>query len=388
MSNTVSIPDFHKMVNEPNDFLMLDVRNTDAFEAWQIEGLNTPNSMNIPYFEFIEDEEANIAKVPTDKKIVVVCAHGGSSEYVAELLRGVGADAISLEQGMEGWGNYYVTREAFSADNYAVYQVDRVSRGCLSHVLISEGEAVIIDPLRHTDKYEAFLQSKGAKLTLLLDTHAHADHVSGGPALADASGAPYYLHPYDGIHPFDILPPKIHYHMMDDGQEFTVGALKIRVIHTPGHTLGQVNFLVSAPDGKHFFFSGDTLFIESFGRPDLGGQGESWAPIVYETIFEVIKTNMPEDAYLFPGHYARFQEANSDGLFMKQAVDLWKENSALQMKSREEFVNYVLNHLPHMPEQYIEIKRVNAGLSEPDEEGISELELGKNICALSEAYEG
>ncbi|MDQ7035194.1 MAG: MBL fold metallo-hydrolase [Anaerolineae bacterium] len=133
-------------------------------------------------------------------------------------------------------------------------------------------EAVIIDPLRHTDKYLDFLQQKGATLTYLLDTHAHADHISGAPDLAAATGAPYYLHPYDGIHPFDILPPKISYKMLADGDEFTVGDLKIRAIHAPGHTLGQVAFLVTAASGEQFFFSGDTIFLDSFGRPDLGGQ--------------------------------------------------------------------------------------------------------------------
>jgi glyoxylase-like metal-dependent hydrolase (beta-lactamase superfamily II) len=92
-------------------------------------------------------------------------------------------------------------------------------------------------------------------------------------ALAEATGANYYLHPYDAIHPFDMLPAQIPFDMLQDGQTFTLGDLSLQVIHTPGHTLGQVNFLAAGPDGESYLFTGDNLFLESFGRPDLGGQG-------------------------------------------------------------------------------------------------------------------
>jgi glyoxylase-like metal-dependent hydrolase (beta-lactamase superfamily II) len=264
--------------------------------------------------------------------------------------------------------------------------VNRVARGCLSHILISNGEAVIIDPLRHAEKYMDFLKEKVATLKLILDTHAHADHITGAPALGKATTAPYHMHPYDGIHPFDIVPPKIDYEFLRDSDEFTVGEIRLKALHVPGHTLGQTNFLVTAPDGNIYFFSGDTLFIESFGRPDLGGQGDKWVPIVYETIYNVIRNQVPGEAYLLPGHYAQAKEANAEGLFMRPMADLWEENSALQFTERQEFIDYVLGHLPNLPEQYIEIKRVNAGLVEPDEARASELELGKNVCALSNDF--
>jgi glyoxylase-like metal-dependent hydrolase (beta-lactamase superfamily II) len=272
--------------------------------------------------------------------------------------------------------------------SYQIYQVDRVARGCLSHVIISKGQAAIIDPLRHTGQYEKLLEEKNASLAMALDTHAHADHISGGPALSEKSGAPYYLHPYDAIHPFDMLPAVIDYEMLADGQKLTLGELTIEVIHTPGHTLGQVNYLVTEPAGQAYLFSGDNIFLQSFGRPDLGGQGEAWAPIVYDTIFRKITERVTGEAWLLPGHYASPSEANEDGVYIKRMADLWQENSGLQFANRDHFIAYVLTHLPQMPEQYIEIKRVNIGLSQPNEQEASELELGKNVCALSDAYEG
>jgi glyoxylase-like metal-dependent hydrolase (beta-lactamase superfamily II) len=183
-----------------------------------------------------------------------------------------------------------------------------------------------------------------------------------------------------------MLPAVIDYQALLEGQVLYLGDLAIRVLHTPGHTLGQVNFIASDPAGQAYVFTGDNVFIQSFGRPDLGGQGEAWAPIVYETIFRRFRENVPADAWVLPGHYATFDEANEDGVFVKRASDLWRENIGLQNQQKDHFIAYVLSHLPQMPEQYIEIKRVNIGLSRPDEQLAGELELGKNVCALSDAY--
>lgn len=384
---TMTMQEIYQRLIEHNDLFIVDVRNEEDFASWHIETAEQIDIINVPYFDFLEEEAEALAKVQTDKEVVVVCAKEGSSAFVADILHQNGIHADYLAGGMKEWGNLYVFRSVHEQENLEIYQVDRVARGCLSYVLISEGEAIIIDPLRHSEKYLAFLEEKGATLSLIFDTHAHADHISGAPELAEITGAPYYLHPYDGIHPFDILPPNISYTMLADGNKFTVGAINLLAIHAPGHTLGQVAFLATVADGQEFFFSGDTVFLDSFGRPDLGGQGEKWAPIVYESLFKVIKENVSEDALLLPGHYANASEANDTGLFAQTMKDMWQKNSALQHAEREDFINYVLSHLPEMPEQYIEIKRVNAGLVQADEETMSELELGKNVCALSEAYD-
>jgi glyoxylase-like metal-dependent hydrolase (beta-lactamase superfamily II) len=184
-----------------------------------------------------------------------------------------------------------------------------------------------------------------------------------------------------------MLPAEIPYQALVDGQQFTLGDLSILVIHTPGHTLGQVNYLVNDDQGNPFVFTGDNVFIESFGRPDLGGQGQAWAPIVHRTIFEKFKSRVPADAWLLPGHYGDVREANAAGVFVKSLADVWKENTALQIADREQFIQYTLAHLPTMPSQYVQIKRVNIGLVEPSEMEASELELGRNVCALSEAYD-
>jgi glyoxylase-like metal-dependent hydrolase (beta-lactamase superfamily II)/rhodanese-related sulfurtransferase len=388
----ITVDQLYRRISRENELLLLDVRNDRDYAAWRIEGRYTPETMHIPYIIFAEDgpealnELPQLAAVPSDREIVVVCAKGGASDFVAAILREEGKRAVNLAGGMIAWGNHYVIRPAIERENYQVYQVDRPARGCLSHILISQGQAAIVDPLRHTGHYLDFLAEKDARLVMILDTHAHADHISGGPVLAAATGAPYYLHPYDAIHPFDMLPAVIDYEMLSDDQRLTLGDLTIQVIHTPGHTLGQVNFMASDPAGETMVFTGDNIFLQSFGRPDLGGQGEAWAPIVYDTIFHKFKGQVPNRAWILPGHYAGFGEANEEGLFAKEAADLWRENAGLRFANRDAFIAYVLTHLPEMPGQYVEIKRVNIGLSQPDEQTASELELGKNVCALADAY--
>ena len=390
----ITVDQFYKMMSRENDFLLLDVRNDRDFDNWRVESRYTPETMHVPYIIFAEDgpealeEMPDLMAVPADRTIVAICAKGGASDFVAAILREEGKTAVNLIDGMIAWGNHYETRMVTETEGYKLYQIDRVARGCLSHVMISEGKAVIIDPLRHIDQYLELIAEEGAELSLILDTHAHADHISGGPALAKATGAPYYLHPYDAIHPFDMLPATMEYEMLTDGQTLELGGLTFEVVHTPGHTLGQVNFLATHESGDAYAFTGDNIFLQSFGRPDLGGQGEAWAPIVYDTIFTRFKERVPGKAIILPGHYASFNEARDDGVYAKRLSDLWRENIGLQFEHEDHFIAYVLTHLPNMPEQYIEIKRVNIGLSEPDEQEASELELGKNVCALSDAYGG
>ena len=390
----ITVDQFYELMSRENDFLLLDVRNDQDFENWRVESRFTPETMHVPYIIFAEDgpealeEMPDLMAVPDDRTIVAICAKGGASDFVAAILREEGKTAVNLIDGMIAWGNHYQTRVVKETEDYKLFQIDRVARGCLSHVMISQGKAAIIDPLRHIDQYLDLIAEEGAELALILDTHAHADHISGGPALAKATGAPYYLHPYDAIHPFDMLPAITEYEMLSDGQTLELGGMTIEVVHTPGHTLGQVNFVATHKSGDVYAFTGDNIFLQSFGRPDLGGQGEAWAPIVYNTIFNRFKERVPGKAIILPGHYASFDEARDDGVYANRLSDLWRENIGLQFEHEDHFIAYVLTHLPEMPQQYIEIKRVNIGLSVPNEQEASELELGKNVCALSDAYGG
>jgi glyoxylase-like metal-dependent hydrolase (beta-lactamase superfamily II) len=303
---------------------------------------------------------------------------------VAEILQTHGITARFMAGGINTWGNLYDVRTVVSNLHGSVLQVARPARGDLSFVVTSHGEAAIVDPLRHIEHYLNVIDEAGAQLTHIFDTHAHADHISGGPALADKTGASYHMHAYDAIHPLDMLPAVIKYNHIIDGQTFTVGAFTVEVIWFPGHTLGQVNYLFTDPDGKSYLFTGDGIFLKSFGRPDLGGQGEAWAPIVYDSIYKRLPSRVKKDTLILPAHFSVMDEDNGQGVFAETYAWVLQNNDALKYNEKQAFLDFVLSHLPTFPPEYVEIKRVNAGLVVPDEEKASELELGKNICALSE----
>jgi glyoxylase-like metal-dependent hydrolase (beta-lactamase superfamily II) len=250
-------------------------------------------------------------------------------------------------------------------------------------VLVSDGQAMVIDPLRHIQHYQQVVAEADASLAHVVDTHAHADHISGGPALAAHTGTHYYLHAYDAIHPVDMLPARIEYTPLSDEQVFQVGQFRVQVVWFPGHTLGQVNLLATAPDGASFLFTGDGLFLESFGRPDLGGKGETWTPVLYESMFGRLPRVIKDDTLILPAHFATLDEGDGRGHFTLPYAQVRQQNDALLARSKESFQQYVLANLPEFPSQYVEIKRVNLGLVTPDEEKASELETGKNACALS-----
>lgn len=362
---------------------ILDVRNQDDFARWRVEGRSSLKTGNVPYFNFIEEEDESVAQVPAGEDVLVVCAKEGSSEFVADILRERGINAYHLEEGIVSWGNLYDLRDVVAEEYGRIIQISRPARGDLSFLVISDGEAALIDPLRHIDYYLDAVNDAGARVTHIFDTHAHADHISGGPALAQATGAPYFVHPYDAIHPIDMLPATLPYSYLRDGQTFHVGQFEVRVIWFPGHTLGQVNYLFTVPTGESFLFSGDGIFLRSFGRPDLGGQAAAWTPILYESLFERLPRHISDDTLVLPAHFSTLDEANENGIFAATYGWIKANNDGLQSRTPGAFADYVLEHLPVFPEEYVEIKRVNAGLLQPDEEKAGELELGKNICALS-----
>lgn len=377
-------------------FFLLDLRNREEFAAWRIEGRTALPTLNVPYVEIlaeVEDDDLAAAaaqyaqqhwqdQLPRDKTILAVCGKGNASAYVAEGLRRLGYRAVNLQGGMGAWGNYYAVRTVAQEPDLTIYQVIRPARGCLSYVVASAGEAAVVDPLRHIDHYVDLIRSQNLRAVAVLDTHGHADHISGGRALADALGAPYYLHAYDAIHPIDVLPAAIAYRPIWDGDQVRVGRTAIEAIHIPGHTLGNLVFRV----GGRYLLTGDSIFIESIARPDLGGRGEAWSPIHYRSLRRLLE--LPDSTVILPGHFSSLAEAGPDGQFAGTLGELRTRNEGLRMVAagEEAFVRFILSSLPTFPPQYVDIKRVNAGLLRPDEEKASELELGRNICALAQAY--
>jgi len=389
--------DLLERLQRRDKFFVLDVRNRDEFERFQLEGCSPIPAVNTPYFEMLElggkDEmldsvvayvERDLAdRLPSDLPILAVCAKGDTSEFVAQGLRRLGYTSANLKGGMKAWGEHYATHALVISADLTIYQVSRPARGCLSYMVASAGKAIVIDPLRHLHPYLDLARGMGFTIEAVIDTHGHADHISGGVALAAKTGASYFLHPYDAIHPFDMLPATIRYEFIRDGQKFPVGPYELEALHIPGHTLGLVAFRL---DDK-YLFTGDSIFIRSIARPDLGGKAETWAPLHGESLRRLL--GLPGRITVLPGHFSSLGEADEKGRFAATLDDLKKRNDGLvvlQRESEEGFVRYLLESLPKFIPEYVDIKRVNAGLLTLAEEDAATLELGKNVCALSQAY--
>jgi glyoxylase-like metal-dependent hydrolase (beta-lactamase superfamily II)/rhodanese-related sulfurtransferase len=389
--------DLLERLERRDTFFVVDVRNRDEFERFRLEGRRPVPAVNIPYFEMLElggkDEmldsvvayiERDLAdQLPSGLPILAVCAKGDTSEFVAQGLRRLGYTSANLKGGMKAWGEHYATRALVEGPDLAIYQVSRPARGCLSYVVASAGKAIVIDPLRHLHPYLDVARARGLTIDAVIDTHGHADHISGGHALAGNTGASYYLHPYDAIHPIDVLPATIPYEFIRDGQAFPVGRHELQALHIPGHTLGLVAFRL---DDSHLF-TGDSIFIRSIARPDLGGKAETWAPLHGRSLRRLL--GLPGGITVLPGHFSSLDEADETGRFAAPLEELKTRNEgliALQRESEDGFVRYLLESLPGSIPEYVDIKRVNAGLLAPAEEDAATLELGRNVCALSQAY--
>jgi glyoxylase-like metal-dependent hydrolase (beta-lactamase superfamily II)/rhodanese-related sulfurtransferase len=355
---------------------ILDVRNEDEFATWTIEGLPPNSLLNIPYFMFLEDEEGCIGLVPRARDVTVVCAKGGSSAFVASILAQHGIQARNLQGGMIAWGDLHITARVPSppASKFSLFQVKRVGKRCLSYVIVSHGQAMVIDPSRHIDRYSSLVHAQHAQPARVLDTHLHADHVSGGPRLARICAIPYH------IRLDDAAGAQFPYQSLEDGAYLTLGSsvVEIIAIHTPGHTPGSTSLLV---DDK-YLLTGDTLFVNSIGRPDLGDKAEEWAHLLYRTLFERIVC-LPDDVIILPAHYSASTEMRRDGTVATTIGEARMHNPVFRSRTEQEFLEYVLGHLPAQPRVYQEIRRANLGRIVLDEEHASEAELGPNQCAAA-----
>ncbi|AWE07200.1 hypothetical protein DCE79_07305 [Lysinibacillus sp. 2017] len=371
--NTWTAAQIARYVIDNKDLFVLDVRNHDAFADWKIEG-HKFEYLNIPYFELLDGIEEILPQIPTNKEVLVVCAKEGSSLMIAEMLSDAGLEVAYLEGGMKSWSMYLEPIKVGDlTDGGELYQFVRLGKGCLSYMVISEGEAALIDAVRFTDVFTTFAESKGVKIKHVFDTHLHADHISGGRHIAKETGATYYLPPKDAE---EVV---YDYTSLSDGLVVQLGASKIEVgaLYSPGHTIGSTSFVI---DSK-YLLTGDILFIDSIGRPDLAGLAEDWVSDLRDTLYRRYRT-LADDLIVLPAHFMMIKELNEDGTVAKRLGNLFAENHGLNIEDEEVFRKMVTEGLPPQPNAYQEIRQVNMGKITPNEDEQTEMEIGPNRCAV------
>ncbi|PAD37147.1 MBL fold metallo-hydrolase [Terribacillus saccharophilus] len=352
---------------------ILDVRNQDAFGDWKIEGFHIEH-LNVPYFDLIEGVEELVDKIPKDKDLLVVCAKQGSSEMVAEMLDEAGfEDVLVLQGGMRAWSEYLKPVKIGDLSNGgSIYQFVRVGKGCLSYFIESDGEALIVDSSRSVDSYIDFAKEKNITIKHVVDTHLHADHISGGRLLREKTEAVYHLPPKDAEE------VQFSYEPLEEGKDLQVGGATVRVqsVYSPGHTIGSTSLIV---DDK-YLLTGDILFVESIGRPDLAGKAGDWADDLRNTLYNTYE-RLNDELIVLPAHFSNTSELGDNGAVQAKLGDLFEKNDGLNM-DEETFRKAVSENLPPQPNAYQEIRQTNMGKINPEANEQSEMEIGPNRCAI------
>jgi glyoxylase-like metal-dependent hydrolase (beta-lactamase superfamily II)/rhodanese-related sulfurtransferase len=375
---SVEVGDLLDRLDHGADLVVLDVRNDEEAGAWKLEGRRPVTAVHVPYFDFIEDPEGALARVPRGRELVALCAQGGSSAMVVDMLQEAGVPARNVKGGMVAYGEYLqpvrVAGET-EGERFELWQFNRRGKGCLSYVVVSGGEAVVVDPSRHVERYLEFVAGRGARVVRVLDTHVHADHVSGGPALAARTGAPYFVAAGEGFRLDLPVTP------LRDGEVVPLdggASLEVRLMATPGHTPGSTSYLV----GGKYLLSGDTLFVTSVGRPDLGGHVVEWGRALYHTLRERIAA-LPDDTVVLPAHYASVMEIGPDGLVAARLGELRRTVPEMTIATEDAFVAAVRAAVGKPPDSYAAVIEVNLGAPPPGNDKMTEWELGRNQCAVS-----
>jgi glyoxylase-like metal-dependent hydrolase (beta-lactamase superfamily II)/rhodanese-related sulfurtransferase len=363
-----------------DDSVLVDTRPADSYAAWRIEGAE-----NVPFGPgetLSDDQRAEIDALANGDGIVTVCGKGATSTRLASELDANGFEDVAvLTGGMRAWNALYETARVDTASvDLVVIQFQRRAKGCLSYLVGSKraGEAVVVDPTRHTDQYVTTAAEEGLAITRVLDTHVHADHISGGRDLAARLGVLYHLGERAAERDLDY-----EFEPVADGETIPVGDVEIEVLPAPGHTSEMVNYRV----GDEAVLTGDALFLDSVGRTELefGEEAERGARMQYETLHGTL-LELPDELTVLPGHVTvnadgTYENASPGELVGAPLGDV-RDRLALVDLDEEAFVERMVENVPEKPDNYETVIAINRGEeSVATDRDATMLETGANNCA-------
>ena len=426
MVEAISADEFRDRIDErrrgERSFAVVDTRPEESFEGWRVA--DALHYFYKPFHEFDVDDFERETGLSPDDSVITLCAKGkASDDFAAELDAAGYEDVTVVADGMRGWSAVYDRTEVplpdaagatDSAPPLDVVQVQRRAKGCLGYLVVGGREpgeadhvlansadadrvadsdgaprlAVAVDVSRHGDEWVEAAAERDASIAAVLDTHVHADHLSGGRALADDLDVPYYL-------PAAAAGRDVAYSFEPIGRNETldVGGVDLKALATPGHTDDGASYLV----GGAAVLTGDTLFTDSVGRTELqfsaGGDDESAADEgaagaahrLYDSLHGTLLAE-PDDAVVCPGHFAVANDGTTGDVVPGEPVfttvgDARHEIGILGLDV-EDFVDRITRTLPEKPPNYESVIAANRGVESPaDETAAIELELGPNRCA-------
>ncbi|HEV8386863.1 MAG TPA: MBL fold metallo-hydrolase [Nitrososphaera sp.] len=367
------------------DVFILDVRTPEEYEAWRLSYDKHAKTPLIPVDRLFGAQKAIADQIPKDKEIITLCSHGNRSMMAAQLLSQMGYNAKSVRGGMAAWNQVYdVASVADMPESHVrVWQLRRISKGCLSYVIAAGTSATVIDSTCDFDNSALKLAKElGLKITNVIDTHMHADHVSGLVSLARKTGAQAHLGAAEG---YKTPSDSFKVNMIDDGQKIQVGdGVFLTAIHTPGHTEGSTSYVLGVASGsvkRTFLFTGDTLFVNAVGRPDLRDKAPEYAEKLYET-YQAKLLKLPDDTLILPAHFDTNSITIKHGELVADTIGSVKKNVKFMSMPKEEFVRAMSSSVPPRPANYKMIIQINQELVGCEEINMGDLEAGPNSCAI------
>ncbi len=363
---------FERELRSGANVVVIDVRDREAFDAWHIPAAG-PSVVNVPEADVLARPDSVV--IPEGAAVRLICNAGNASARAAALLDHAATDVRSVHDGMIGWSRVLQYDDVPLPGKIAVVQFRREARGCLSYLVIGGGEALVVDPAPDVRAYLDAAACRGVRIRRVLDTHVHADHLSGARDLARLAGATLHL-----SHP--AIARGVRYATevegVGDDDALTLGDQAVHVVALPGHTTDMIGVRI----GDEALIGGDSVFLDSVARPDLeaGDDGSAMAAgQLYRTLHERVLT-LPPAMLLLPCHYAG---GRLDGPIVGRLDAVRAAIPELDMDEAG-FVRQVLAAMPPRPANYLAIIAVNLGDDvEPDD--AARLEIGANNCAVKRA---
>jgi glyoxylase-like metal-dependent hydrolase (beta-lactamase superfamily II) len=398
-SQEIEPTELKKKIDNHEDIFILDVRTPQEYETWKLSYDNHENPKLIPVDRLFLNDSNLLKEIPKDKEIVTVCAHGNRSMMAARLLNQLGYNVKSVRGGMASWNKVYDVAEVVVPKEapFRIWQIRRISKGCMGYIVSSKEDstAVVMDPSREI--YEAFLdvaKENGLKIIKVIDTHQHADHVSGVAKLAKtissetSTEAKAY---FSSLEQYNSENTEININYIKDGEQIDISKIiSLRAIHTPGHTNGSMSYLINysyetdtdASPQYSYLFTGDTLFVDSVGRPDLREEALKYAGLLYETYHQKI-VQLPENTVVLPAHFSGSSTSLKHAVPIADTIGSLKKKIKLLSMTEDEFVHYVTDTLPSRPMNYKTIIDINKRMLPFDDMQMPDLEAGPNSCEVS-----
>lgn len=366
MADTITVAALRERLEKGEKVSVLDVRDAEDAAEWSIPGALKCDA----YDDLTAGRPGKIASfelLPRDRPVVTVCYAGNSSRLAADVLKERGYDAVSLQGGMNAWSVAWNTANVSMPGGAEVVQVRRTGKGCLSYMIGSAGDAAVIDPSVEPSVYLELAKKRGWTIMHVLETHVHADHLSRARALAKAANAKLHMPRTERIS-FPATP-------VDDGTKIRIGKSEIEALRTPGHTNESTCYRI---DGA--LFTGDTLFLNAVGRPDLEADraaATNRAIALHATLARLLR--LPVETLILPAHTS--EPVAFDKRPLVAELGQVRARTPMLALARDAFVTRILEKLPPTPPNHKLIVKANEAGDAADLDP-ARVEAGANRCAV------